>query len=165
MTVFSRRIVLVRALQMGAALAAAACGLRAPAPTKRDSAESGDADSAAVEDPSCGEPPGADWVELPLAAYPGLSEVGGWIRYDDDDALIHVLVAHISPGCYTAVWRVCTHGACELSWEAASTQAVCPCHGSRFGPDGEVDLGPATRGVASFPVSRRGDSLFIGPRR
>ena len=149
------------------ALAAAACGLRPSALQEPglDDAESGSADSAPPADIPCGENPGVDWPELRLADHPELAHPGGWIRYDDDDALINVLVAHISPGCFAAVWRVCTHGACELSWEAASTQAVCPCHGSRFGPDGAVDLGPATRGVASFPVSRRGDSLFIGPRR
>lgn len=102
------------------------------------------------------------WVEVPLSAYPELAEVGGHAIVDDDDALLHVIVAQHAPDCFSAVWRVCTHGACELGWNAEVVVAECPCHGSRFATDGHIVRGPATRPVRAFPVVRRGDSLWIG---
>lgn len=37
----------------------------------------------------------------------------------------------------------CTHLGCELKWNEAETSWDCPCHGSRFSPDGLIIEGPA----------------------
>ena len=78
-----------------------------------------------------------------------------------DEALLHVLVVHLSPGCYVAVWRVCTHGACEVAWEAGEDAVVCPCHNSHFDTDGSVLQGPATEALRSFEAVREGDTLYL----
>lgn len=39
----------------------------------------------------------------------------------------------------------CTHMGCTVAWSAADHLFECPCHGSRFGPGGEVVNGPAAR--------------------
>ena len=51
--------------------------------------------------------------------------------YRDDAGEVHAL----SP--------VCTHLACEVSFNRAERSWDCPCHGSRFSIDGEVINGPA----------------------
>lgn len=65
----------------------------------------------------------------------GLGKVG---VYRDDQGVAH------------AVSLRCTHMGCLLRFNAAEASWDCPCHGSRFGVDGEVLEGPAVS-----PLERR----------
>jgi len=48
-----------------------------------------------------------------------------------------------SAGKLTSVSAVCTHMGCIVHWNGAEQSWDCPCHGSRFSPDGAVLAGPA----------------------
>lgn len=63
-----------------------------------------------------------------------LSKKGSKIGlYLDDEGLLH------------KVDLTCTHLGCELQWNSAEKTWDCPCHGSRFSPDGAIVSGPALK--------------------
>jgi Rieske Fe-S protein len=53
--------------------------------------------------------------------------------YRDDDGKLHLVSSR------------CTHLGCQVRWNAAERTWDCPCHASRFGTDGAVIEGPATK--------------------
>lgn len=68
------------------------------------------------------------------------SDEGKLAVYRDDRGGLHAL----SP--------VCTHLACDVAWNAAEKTWDCPCHGSRFSPEGKVINGPAVSDLTPRPV-------------
>ncbi len=56
-------------------------------------------------------------------------------------------------GTVHAVSAVCTHLGCRVAWNTAERSWDCPCHGSRFAPDGAVLQGPAVRPLAPAGTS------------
>ena len=65
-----------------------------------------------------------------------------------------VAVCRTADGQHHRVAATCTHLGCIVAWNDAETSWDCPCHGSRFGPDGQVLTGPATRPLASTDQSQ-----------
>lgn len=57
-------------------------------------------------------------------------------------------------GSLIAVSARCTHLGCQVNWNSAERSWDCPCHGSRFAPDGTVLEGPAVHRLERKPPHR-----------
>lgn len=51
-----------------------------------------------------------------------------------------------------AVSRRCTHLGCRVNYREELNLIECPCHQSRFAPEGTVLAGPAQKDLPAFPV-------------
>ncbi|MEJ2245671.1 MAG: ubiquinol-cytochrome c reductase iron-sulfur subunit [Acidobacteriota bacterium] len=56
---------------------------------------------------------------------------------------------------------ICTHLGCITQWNTELHRISCPCHGSRFGQDGEILSGPATRPLPHFAVRLMPDGSLL----
>jgi glycine/D-amino acid oxidase-like deaminating enzyme/nitrite reductase/ring-hydroxylating ferredoxin subunit len=71
----------------------------------------------------------------------GIVDAGGKkvAAYRDPDGTVH------------AVSATCTHLGCTVAWNPGERSWDCPCHGSRFTPDGQLLNGPAVKDLAPMP--------------
>lgn len=58
-------------------------------------------------------------------------------------------------GALHEVSAVCTHMKCVVAWNPVARSWDCPCHGSRFDPDGRVLEGPAVTPLAPRAAARQ----------
>ncbi|HEU5451039.1 MAG TPA: ubiquinol-cytochrome c reductase iron-sulfur subunit [Terriglobales bacterium] len=69
-------------------------------------------------------------------------------RYESDSVTLDpangIYVIHSPQGFY-ALSAVCTHLGCLTAWKQELGIIACPCHGSKFHPDGTKIEGPAPR--------------------
>lgn len=65
-------------------------------------------------------------------------------------ATVAVIRSPDNPDSLIAVNALCPHQGCTVAWADDQGLFACPCHGSRFSPDGTVTDGPATEGLGSF---------------
>jgi Rieske Fe-S protein len=83
----------------------------------------------------------------PMKVATGLAGVGG----------LPVLVTRISDTDFRALSSYCPHAGCEVETTARNGSIPCLCHGSRFGLDGSVQMGPSVEGLHSY------DALLDAP--
>lgn len=68
-------------------------------------------------------------------------------------------VARGRDGALRALDLTCTHLGCRVN--ATENGFTCPCHGSRFDPDGAVLTGPATRPLRGLACLEDGERITV----
>jgi cytochrome b6-f complex iron-sulfur subunit len=56
-----------------------------------------------------------------------------------------------------AVSRICTHLGCRINYQQDKEYIECPCHQSRFTPEGRRISGPADRNLPTYDVTLKKD--------
>ena len=100
---------------------------------------------------------GGDWAQVaPVSALTGgepitrkllLTRETGWAR--EQEARTVFVLPQAAPRVLDAA---CPHEGCEVVWRGDERKFFCPCHDSRFTPDGERVDGPAARGLYELPA-------------
>ncbi len=67
---------------------------------------------------------------------------------------IPAVLLHTDTG-FTALSLICPHLGCTVESQAGGF--ACPCHGSRFGPQGQLVHGPAARPMTALRVQTAAD--------
>ena len=70
----------------------------------------------------------------------------------------HDFVLFATPEGGRAVSRICTHLGCRLNYLEDKGYLECPCHQSRFSPEGKRFAGPAQRDLPLFEVTPKQDA-------
>lgn len=67
-----------------------------------------------------------------------------------------VYIVRTAAGFY-AVAAVCTHLGCITQWKPEANLIACPCHGSKFQPNGKKIEGPAARPQPHYAINLTAD--------
>ena len=67
-----------------------------------------------------------------------------------------VYIVRIPMGFY-AISAVCTHLGCITQWKPEANMIACPCHGSKFQPNGRKIEGPAPRPLPHYSINLTAD--------
>ncbi|MFC5952397.1 ubiquinol-cytochrome c reductase iron-sulfur subunit, partial [Pseudonocardia lutea] len=71
-----------------------------------------------------------------------------------------VIVTQPTAGTYRGFSAICPHQGCTVTGVQGAS-LVCPCHGSTFGLDGQLQKGPATRGLTPQNVTVSGGQITL----
>ena len=97
---------------------------------------------------------GAGLLRLRLADFPPLQGAFGSVRLGltplNQTGPMPPLIVTRDGDEYFVVSSECTHAGCTIPAFTAAKVSQCPCHGSRYGPDGRVLRGPAPAPLVSY---------------
>lgn len=86
--------------------------------------------------------------EFPPDTTTYVPEAQAWVSHDHDDL--------------TALSAVCPHLGCLVRRkETPDAGFHCPCHGSEFGPNGELERGPAERPLRPLDIQTTPDDTLL----
>lgn len=98
-------------------------------------------------------------------------EFGGQINAGNVDDFPPGSVSHVPngrfyltrlpDGGFLALYQRCTHLGCNVPWDQAQGEFVCPCHNSRFTMDGEILNPPAPRPLDLFPITIQEGQVLV----
>jgi cytochrome b6-f complex iron-sulfur subunit len=94
----------------------------------------------------------------PLADYRTPSVTSRWVAR-------HGLWIVNRDGRLYALEARCTHLGCTPRWMPGSGSFHCPCHGSRFTPEGEAINGPAVTPLLRFAIRVEDDQVIVDRSR
>lgn len=106
-------------------------------------------------DPGTPNPGKTLTIDLTNTNYNALNAPGGSVVVQG------IIVANAGNNIFLALDSVCTHQGCTITYNLASNNFPCPCHGSVFSSNGSIVNGPATTALDSHLVTKSGNILTV----
>lgn len=93
-------------------------------------------------------------IDISTKQYSALQVKGSYVYVNN------TIVAHDNSGNYIALYDICTHAGCTISFNGTN-QFPCPCHGSIFDESGNVVQGPASTPLKKYTCTLNGTMLTV----
>jgi cytochrome b6-f complex iron-sulfur subunit len=94
-------------------------------------------------------------IDLASDHYKKLSTEGAFMGVGD------VLIAHLKGGSFIALSKYCTHAGFDVQYDSKDNLIFCPSHGSKFGLDGVVQVGPAVSPLKMYQTVWKQPVLWV----
>ncbi|NMD72406.1 ubiquinol-cytochrome c reductase iron-sulfur subunit [Bacillus sp. DNRA2] len=114
------------------------------------------------------------FLEPPVANAETLKEVGKvfdfeegvpkFITYKGSTVDEGIYIVNMGKEGWLALEFLCTHLQCAVSYDDASKQFLCPCHGGAFDMKGNVLYGPIPKPLQRRVIEAHGISVRVGGR-
>ncbi len=118
-----------------------------------------DADSATTPAESTAPKDAKDAAFIPLGTTAELAQQGYLSSADALSEPLIVIPDPNTPNGVLALSSTCPHNGCTIAWQ--EDLFACPCHGSKFNPDGSIVVGPAQEALSQFTAKIEGDSVLV----
>lgn len=70
-------------------------------------------------------------------------------------------IRRTAPDQWVALSAICPHLGCSIGWDTGAGNFLCPCHDSRFSPEGARLTGPSERGMDGLPLEVKDGRLQL----
>ncbi|MCY1018404.1 ubiquinol-cytochrome c reductase iron-sulfur subunit [Pyxidicoccus sp. MSG2] len=108
-------------------------------------------------------------LTLPFSQFPDLRNNGSSVTGVPSGYGLRIFVFRLEDGTLSAVDSTCTHQQCEVEFNAAESDLVCPCHDSAFTRQGEMVRGHLEPNgsrlpnppLKKFTVSETADAVIV----
>jgi cytochrome b6-f complex iron-sulfur subunit len=104
--------------------------------------------------------PDAGQLRLDVAAMPDIGPDGeglAVVQVEGEDAPLFVI--RVNNTSFITLSSICTHRGCTV--EVKSSRFECPCHGSRYSFQGEVQRGPAEQPLRRYRTTLLGNGRTL----
>ncbi|MEK7728018.1 MAG: Rieske (2Fe-2S) protein [candidate division KSB1 bacterium] len=98
-------------------------------------------------------------ILIPKAEAAALLQANGVMIVRAANFPIPIIVRNLGGAGFVALSPICTHAGCEVRVMPSSFE--CPCHGSMYSIEGEVEDGPATRALQRFAIEETAENFII----
>ena len=131
-------------------------------PDSSDTAESPSTDesSSSAVSPNAPESPPREDGFTPVGEVSALNSEG-FIASEVNKVPILVIRAPEAGDKLIAFNSTCAHQGCKVEWKQGEQLFVCPCHSSKFKPDGTVANGPADKPLSAIEVKTEANAVLV----
>lgn len=100
-----------------------------------------------------------DTITIPKAEATALLQTNGLMIVRAANLPIPIIVRNLGAAGFIALSPICSHAGCEVRVMPNSFE--CPCHGSVYSIEGEVENGPAPRPLQRFQIEETAENFII----